>query len=789
MSVSRRVWGSIGSIVVAAAVPCAGSVFVSAVHADQPPPATAAGATTAPSDPPATAPSGDATTAPATSPATPKELTLDAILGPDNKVDFDGSYKSGLRWDGSHYLERRDGVLCRIDPLTDDATPAFDRDALAAALLKQGDWDAKAAAAKAKDPGRFSAARSTVLIERDGALYTYRMPKLRSHAGSSARDSGSRSERVRRIAGPPGARGERKVLALSPAGGFVSFVRNNDLHTLDARTGWEHRLTCDGDEHTLNGILDWVYQEEVYGRGNWRGYWWRDDDAFIAFLQLDESEVPVYTIVEPTPRQPAVEQYPYPRAGDPNPRVRVGVVRPRGGFVTWVDLKRYADADPLVVRVDWAPDGRLLLQVQDRQQRWLALCDADPRSGATRELIREQTAAWVEPLGAPRFLPDGSLIWLSERDGWRHAYHYRRDGSLIRPVTRGDWDVESVHVIDESARCVYVSGSRETPLEDHVYRVPLDGGEAVRLTELGWSHAASFDEFGRFFIDTFSNLTTPPKVHLRRSDGSLVRVISANDTQVAAEYDLVTPDLVRVPARDGAWLNGMILRPQTIAAGQRLPVWFPVYAGPASPTVSNRWGGTNVLMHQYLVQRGYVVFAVDPRSASGHGAVSAWQAYRRLGEQELADLEDAAKWIASQGYADPSRFGIYGFSYGGFMTCYAMTHSDVFRLGIAGGSVTDWRYYDSIYTERFMLTPKENEAGYDATSTVKKAERLSGRLLLVHGAIDENVHFKNTLELMLALQKHRKQFDMMLYPRDRHGIGEGRRHFAELRLDYILEGL
>lgn len=784
MIVPRCLKRAAGIVAIAASAWVA-SAQESATRISDQAPTTAPGLGTAPSEAPTTAPAASATTTSATAPATPKELTLDAILGPENKVDFDGSYKTGLRWleAGSRYLERRDGVLCRVDPLTDEAMPDFDHAALAAALERQGDWDAKAAVSRSKDPGRFSADRAAVLLEREGSLYTYRLPRLASDPRRAA------IERVRRIAGPPGAKGERKVLGLSPAGRFVSFVRNHDLYTIDARNGWEHRLTGDGDEHTLNGILDWVYQEEVYGRGNWRGYWWRDDDAYLAFLQLDESKVPVYTIVEPTTQKPAVEQYPYPRPGDPNPRVRVGVVRPRGGSVNWVDLKRYADADVIVVRVDWAPDGRLLLQVQDRQQRWLALCDADPRSGATRELIRETSAAWVEPLGAPTWLRDGSFVWLSERDGWRHAYHYRRDGTLIRPLTRGDWDVKDVHIVDEAAQCLYISGSRDTPLEDHVYRVPLDGGEPTRLTELGGSHSANFDPQGRYFINTFSNLTTPPKVHLRRADGSLVRVISANDTSVADEYDLVTPELVRVPTRDGVWLNGMILRPRTIAAGQRLPVWFPVYAGPASPTVSNRWGGTGVLMHQLLVQRGYVVFAVDPRSASGHGAVSAWQAYCRLGEQELADLEDAAKWIASQGYADPSRFGIYGFSYGGFMTCYAMTHSEVFRLGIAGGSVTDWRYYDSIYTERFMLTPKENEAGYDATSTVKKAEQLSGRLLLVHGAIDENVHFKNTLELMLALQKHRKQFDMMLYPRDRHGIGEGRRHFAELRMQYVLEGL
>lgn len=716
------------------------------------------------------------TTRPAgTASATPRPLTLTAIYGPEGRVDFDGDYARGLRWlpDGSGYLQRVEGRTVRVDPLSGATTPADDRERAAAALRRAG-LDEKSAERRAAEPRAFSEDRSAALFEEAKRLFVYR----------SSTDA---------IAEIDALGGEREAVSLSPRGGFVGFVRGNDLYVAATTDGRARRLTRDGGETTLNGRLDWVYMEEVFGRGREAAYWWSPDERYLAFLQFDERGVPQHTIVDAVDRPTRVERTWYPKAGETNPRVRLGVARLRDGRVRWIDLSPYTRHEFLIVSVGWAPDGRLVYQVQDREQTWLHLNDADPQTGRSRQLLAEISPAWVDVLGEPLWLPDGSFVWRSARDGRAHLYLYSRSGILTRRLTRGDWDVRGIIGVDAAAARLYFSASIDTPVENHAYsldlappRAPTDSAPAAprRLTEAGYWHSVEFDPQCRWFIDTYSAALTPPRVRLCDSEGRVLRVISANDKTPLRDYALTPPEFVRVPARDGALLEGMLIRPANFDPSKRYPVWSSVYGGPQAATVRNRWGGSSTMFAQLLSQRGFIVWACDPRASAGHGVAGAWQSYQRLGEQELADLEDGVRWLIEHANADPQRIGIEGHSYGGFMTAYALTHSDLFALGMAGAPVLDWRNYDSIYTERYMRTPQSNAEGYDRTSVVAAAARLRGRLLLIHGAIDDNVHVQNTMQLVAALQAEGKDFDLMIYPRDRHGIGVGDRHLRELRLRY-----
>jgi dipeptidyl-peptidase-4 len=706
-----------------------------------------------------------------TQPVEPKPLTLDVIYGPD-RVDFDGSYAKGMQWldDGRHYLHRPDMQLMRIDALSGAAEPAYDQDALEAALRAHEDFDDRAAERLARKPTFWADDRSAVLIQHNERLYFYRFvePKLRKLTDDAL---------------------SRRVVNLSPHGDAVSFVRENNLYVIDTRSGRHRRITRDGSDTLVNGVLDWVYQEEIYGRGQWCANWWRDDAEYLAYLRLDESKVPRYTIADYIPHVSTTQRTHYPKAGDPNPVVQLGVVRRKTGRTAWIDLSKYDGADILVVRVSWAPDGKLLFSVQDREQRWLELNEADPKTGRMRTLIREVSPAWVESIADPHWLADGSFLWLSDRDGYRHLYHYNRDGELIRRVTGGDWSVRALHGCDAEAGWVYFAGTRDGVFEQHAYRVPLRGGRIERLTELGFSHSVDFDPTHHYFFDTFSNTTTPTKVYLRQADGSLVRVISENEVAALDEYIWTPPELLRIPNRDGYLMNARVIRPPDFDPGRKYPVWCGVYGAPGAQSVHNRWRGCRLMFDQYLAQQGYIVWHCDPYQASGAGAVSAWHGYRRLGQTELADVEDGLRWLIDQGCVDPERIGVSGYSYGGFLASYALTHSKMFRLGVAGALVSDWRNYDSIYTERYMQMPQHNPEGYERAGVSNAAENLHGRLLIVHGLRDDNVHFQNTAQLIDALQQAGKMFDLMIYPRDRHGIHRGEDHFRKLQLKYVLDNL
>ena len=722
---------------------------------------------------------------PATNPAGKKRLTLETLYGPAGKADFDGSYVTGLDWtaDSRHLLQTLDGVRTRVDPLTGKPDgPTYDLARVEQVLRESGAFNAEAAAKRARSLGRWSSDRSAAMFEHEGQTYVYRL-ELPKHAAGGLRQllAPAQPHELYRVRF---AHSERQESALSPSGNYISYINENDLYVCEVASGVTHRLTRGGNEDRLNGILDWVYQEEIYGRGNFRGYWWSDDERHLAYLQLDETRVPSYTIVEQTPTRPQPEIMRYPKSGDPNPGVRLGIVGRSGGFTSWVRLPEHAPGELLITQVSWAPDGRLIFSLQDREQRWLELCDVARGGGKPRVLLRETTPAWVDPIAAPHWRDDGTFLWQSERDGWNHLYHYGREGTLLRQVTQGAWGVSEFKGVDADNR-VYFTGTVDGVLQKHAYRVPLAGGTPERLTTPGHSHSVQFSPDFSLFIDTYSRHDTPPRVDLRRTGGDVVRVLSENRVAALSEYELGAVEYVRIAARDGHMLNARIIRPPGFDASRKYPVWCETYAGPEAPVVRDSWGGGGYMFDQYLAGLGLVVFHMDPRSASGESAESSWVCYQRMGVAELTDIEDCVRWLIAQGFVDPARIGLHGHSYGGYITSFSLTHSDLFALGIAGAPVTDWANYDSIYTERYMRTPANNREGYKASSVVEAAANLKGRLVLAHGLIDDNVHFQNTAQLIHAIQQKPGQFGLMVYPKDRHGFGHGGKHFRELMLEEI----
>jgi dipeptidyl-peptidase-4 len=716
-----------------------------------------------------TAPGGGGSPAPARKP-----LTLDDLYDPETKVDASAAVPSGLTWlDDTHYLWPKTDPRTKlteqlvVEADTGRAVPLFEAGRLESALAALPGLTADEARRLARQKAYVVDPKRTALVAAAGGdLYLFPLaggPLVRLTRGDGAEDE----------------------VAFSPDGAWVSFVRGHDLYVVDRAGRREHRLTSDGSPNVLNGVLDWVYQEEIYGRGTFRGYWWSPDSRHLAFLRLDETRVPRYPVVDDTGIQPILEDQHYPKPGDANPEVRVGIVPREGGAARFLDLTRYAKDEPLVVSVSWSPRGDLAYEVQDRTQTWLDLNLADT-AGASRTLFRETTKAWVEMQGPPRWLKDGGFLWESERSGFKHLYRYAADGRLIGPVTGGSWEARTFHGVDEAAGVVYFSGTERSPIGLDVYRIGLDGTGLRRLSERPGTHTAVFNGGFTRYLDSWSDIVTPIQVRLHRADGAETRVVEANPVPRLQEFALVRPELLQVPTRDGFPMEAVLFKPPDFDPSRRYPVYQHTYGGPQAPRVKDAWVSEN-LFHQLLAQKGIVVWICDNRTASGKGAGAAWPGYRRMGELELADIEDGLAWLRKQPWVDPTRIGIHGWSYGGMMTAYALTHSTSFAMGIAGAPVTDWRNYDSVYTERYMGLPAQNEDGYRRTSARLAARDLSGKLLLLHGSYDDNVHPGNTIQFAYELQRAGKPFEMMLLPKSRHTLTDPAiiRHMRTVMLDFI----
>ena len=569
----------------------------------------------------------------------------------------------------------------------------------------------------------------------------------------------------------------------SPDGKWLAFIRDNDLYAWSLGDQQSRRLTTDGSKTLLNGTLSWVYWEELFNRAD-RGYVWSPDSTAIAYLQTDESGVGEMHYVDFEPNLPRVIVQRHPKPGEANPRVRAGVVSVSDAHTTWIDLGAYPYE--YLARIQWLPDGkRLAVQTLNRPQNRLDIFTADAESGEARHLMRESNDGWVNIHDDLHFLADGQhFIWQSERDGYAHLYLYDMDGQLVRQLTQGDWAVrasggppgmeQAVSYIDETAGLLYFTALQPLSTERQLFRVGLDGQGMRRVSTEAGVHAIDVRPQGGYYLDAHSALDRPPALSLNRIDGEAVAEIAPAATNIAGRFDFRDWELFSIDARDGFAMPAMMLKPRLFDPDKRYPVVVYVYGGPSAPTVINAWQGRpRGYYHQLLADSGVIVFYVDNRSAAGKSKLDANTIAGQLyGPVELNDLLDGIAWLKSQPYVDAGRVGIWGWSGGGTMTLEAMTSSSEFAAGVSVAPVTDWHYYDTIYTERYLKRPQDNAQGYEETSNVGRAANLHGRLLLVHGTYDDNVHPQNTWAFTDALIDADITLDMMIYPMRKHGISD-----------------
>ena len=593
----------------------------------------------------------------------------------------------------------------------------------------------------------------------------------------------------------------------SPDGGRVGWVRYGEynLYVEVVASGRITRLTNDGSRTTINGTFDWVYEEELGLQDGWR---WSPDGQAIAYWQLDATGVRDFPLYDTTDSLYAfVTPVQYPKAGMTNSAGRVGVVAASGGTTRWINIP----GDPrnnYIARMEWAPpvgqaagSRELVIQHMNRLQNTMHVMLADAQSGAVRTAFTDQDSAWVEQFDELRFVNGGrDILWLSERSGWSHLYLFRRagGGGTPRALTSGAWDVLGVQRVDTAGGWVYYTASPDNPTQRYLYRVSLTKrGAPQRVTPAGEPgvHSYNVSPSGRFAVHSYTRFGVPPTATLVSvPEHRVLRTLVDNAALKAkvAGLRLGAAEFQQVDIGDGIRLNAYLIKPPDFNPARKYPVFFTVYGGPGSQTVMDSWGGANYLWHQMLAQRGYIVASVDNRGTGARGR--AWRKiiYKQMGVIETRDQAAAARAIGRLPYVDSTRIGIWGWSYGGFMSLNMITQApDVYRMAIAVAPVTHWKYYDTIYTERYMGLPQDNAAGYDKGSPVTYAKNLKGRLLIVHGSGDDNVHYQNTEVMVNALVAANRPFSLMVYPNRNHSISGGttRQHLFTLLTKYVEENL
>jgi dipeptidyl-peptidase-4 len=589
----------------------------------------------------------------------------------------------------------------------------------------------------------------------------------------------------------------------SPDGNWIAYVQDAEIFVVPAKGGEPRRIT-DGARGTgkTHGLAEFVAQEEMF---RYMGFWWSPDSKQIAFTEVDETHIPIYRIMhqgKDIVGEGAQEDHHYPFAGGPNAKVRLGVVSRDGvagrdgGEPVWTDLGE--DEDVYLARVKWLPDGTLSAQRLNREQTRLDLLLFDLASGAGNLLLYEKSDVWINlhKMFKPLKKKDehgAAFIWASERSGFMHLYLLDEDGEVIRPLTGGEWQVDEVVGVDESEQVVYFLGTMASPLEKHLYAVSFAGEEPRQITAEPGMHAVVVDPEFETFIDSYNSTTQPPIVTLRRlSDGELLHTIYEAADPRLDDLLLPAPELVTLKSRDGETLHGAIYHPLESAGEGPFPTLVYVYGGPHVQLVTNCWLPTVYMRAQYLAQQGFLVFVLDNRGSARRGLAFEAPLKHNMGGIEVQDQVDGVRWLVEQGLANPERVGIYGWSYGGYMALMCLVRApEMFKVGVAGAPVTHYDGYDTGYTERYMGLPQDNPEGYESGSVMAHVDNLEGKLLLIHGLIDENVHFRHTARLINALIGARKPYDLMLFPDERHSPRSlADRVYMEERLrDYFLAHL
>ncbi|MGC2403739.1 MAG: S9 family peptidase, partial [Acidobacteriaceae bacterium] len=569
---------------------------------------------------------------------------------------------------------------------------------------------------------------------------------------------------------------EEKNPEFSPDGRFVSFVRGNNLFLWDLSAKKETQLTHDGSETILNGTLSWVYWEEVFGRHD-NAYWWSPDSQSIAFLQTDEKGVPVSTFVDFSPVNPKIIHQVYPKPGEHNPVVRVGVIAVGSASIHWIKPDKSYE---WLLRVNWLPDGKhLSFKTLDHSQRELELYLSDADGSNVKRLLTETDPSWVNVNDDLYFLRDGHFLWASERDGYMHLYRYAADGNLVNQVTKGNWAIVSSHGgafwvhqgvvgIDQARDWIYFTALKDGSVQRQLYRIHADGTGLERISTEPGTHEISMSGDASYYFDEYSNIRSLPALRLHAADGALKSTLAAPRPELLPE-GLQYPELTTIPAGDGFAMPAQILKPKDFDPRRRYPVILHVYGGPSAPTVKDAWQ-SETLFDNVLASHGYIAVAMDNRAATAISKTLENTLAAAPGAGETADLVAGIRWLKGQPWVDGNRFGVWGWSGGGTVTLNLMTRSTEFKAGIAGAPVTDWRFYDSKWGESFMKLPEDNQAAYDRASLIPRARDLHGSLMLMYGTYDDNVHPQNEEAFMNALIAAGKPYLVELFPMRKHGF-------------------
>ncbi|WP_285010404.1 S9 family peptidase [Pedobacter faecalis] len=582
-----------------------------------------------------------------------------------------------------------------------------------------------------------------------------------------------------------------KNMTFSPDGKYMAFTRNNDLYAIEISTGKEIRYTNDGTDVIYNGWSSWVYYEEILGRAtNYKAFWWSPDSKYLAFMRFDDTKVPMFPIYGSSGQHGYTEQTRYPKAGDPNPAVRVGFTPAGGGTVVWADFNE--KDDQYFGTPYWSYDGSsLMVQWMNRGQDNLKFYNVDPISGVKKEIYDEKQQSWVDLDYDERvtYLGDKKhFIMKSDKTGWAHFYLHTLDGKLINPITSGKWQVSRLVHADEKNRVVYFTARKEKSTQQDLYRVDYDGKNLKRLTFGEYTHQISMSPGGKYFISTYSNVSTPPQTILLSNTGKVIRQIANSKADDFDQYVFGKTEMITIPTDDGYSLPAVITYPTDFDQTRRYPVIMSIYGGPNAGNVSNTWKGTG---NQWWANEGIIQISVDHRASGQFGKEGVALMHRNLGKWEMKDYTTAARWLKAKPWVDNRKLLITGHSYGGYMTCLALTMgAEDFDFGYAGAPVTSWELYDTNYTERFMDTPQENPEGYKNASVLTYVDRYKGLLRIMHGDMDDNVHMQNTIQLVDKLQNANKHFELMIYPGGRHGWGgEKSAHDRAERIRFYYQNL
>lgn len=585
--------------------------------------------------------------------------------------------------------------------------------------------------------------------------------------------------------------GKQMFATYSPDANKVAFVKENNLYFKNLSSNKEIQITKDGKRNEIiNGWCDWVYEEEF---GFAKAFFWSPDGSKIAYYKFNETEVPEYNMQMWGDLYPEDYRFKYPKAGEKNSVVEIKIYDIKTGTITNVNVGEVEDQ--YIPRIKWTnTSSKLLVYRMNRLQNTLEILQANSATGETKVIMTEKDKAYVEIFDDAYFMNSG-FIMASEKDGYKHLYYYNWDGKLINQITRGNWDVVELKGVNEDKKVLYFTSAESAAMQRDFYKINLDGSKKTKLTKEAGTHDIDMSPDTKYFIDTYSNINTPPTFKLHDGfTGKLIKQLKDNNALEVEmkEFNFTKADFFKFKTSENVELNGYMIKPADFKETQKYPVLMFVYGGPGINTVNDSWIGSNYNWYQMLAQKGYIVVSIDGRGTGYRGAEFKKCTYGQLGNLESKDQIEGAKYLKTLPYIDNNRVGIWGWSFGGYMTSLCMNiGADVFKMGIAVAPVTTWRYYDTIYTERYLGLPKDNASGYDDNSPIQHADKLKGKFLLIHGTGDDNVHYQNAVDYHNALIKAGKQFDSFHYPNRNHGIygGNTRLHLYQMMTDYVLENL